>query len=627
MAVTTTTQVKPPLIYSLPLKCPLAWPACPPYPIVSLDAFAQLVIKIASETPRAETSILLRELVTPLHDFDRRWRSAVPELVKPVNDTFNVDRSSDNELNMETEAHIAKPQLPKKSKKNAVSERQRQIFLNSVDLWRRDASRSKDESNRQATADRRSASATLEPNGTGANDTADANWSLDSTAHVNEWLTRTELYETRLQATLLLTLMAFPLDADASALAGVKQKKRSNPERHSSTLDPELLLDFLTDRLQIWRVMKDVGNIGFDSSEEKAQDPKDQEELDEVQSWWKDVVEHRYAAQVSEKTLSHHRAKLFPSQTTGDALSVRIEPEPSPFKARSLLSLDKSARQKERTENAYAVAQSPTMRRLVKLAGRQPGAQASEDVAEHEVFKIPSVVRQTDEHNDTKRLVGPEDTDMDVTGVVDKQAKSPPMRKQDRSKGLSRTQSMIAPSKALFNSRREVSLPRKPTAPALKRKAAGEEGEKKAVMRKEGEVRQRKNPSPKKLSSFSSHPLVLNTPAKPVAETADKLVARPATLPSFAALGAAFRPGASHNMGFTLPLGIPPAPRLPGDAIDPWEQDTTTISHPARQNLKRQNAVINDDEDELHLSSTSLTRPDEVTATPVSKRKFVIPDT
>lgn len=54
-------------------------------------------------------------------------------------------------------------------------------------------------------------------------------------------------------------------------------------------MDPELLLDFLTDRLQIWRVMKDVSDMGLGAQPQGAESVE--EELDEVQVWWNEVVE------------------------------------------------------------------------------------------------------------------------------------------------------------------------------------------------------------------------------------------------------------------------------------------------------------------------------------------------
>lgn len=128
--------------------------------------------------------------------------------------------------------------------------------------------------------------------------------------HVNDWITTLELLEcalssaftlravanslisrrTQLQSLLLLTLISLSPIPTKSPL---KVKKKKDPERHAATLDPELLLDFLTDRLQIWRLMKDVQGLGGLSV------PADgglERERDKVQEWWEDIVEVLYAS-------------------------------------------------------------------------------------------------------------------------------------------------------------------------------------------------------------------------------------------------------------------------------------------------------------------------------------------
>lgn len=96
------------------------------------------------------------------------------------------------------------------------------------------------------------------------------------------------LRRTCLQALLLLTLISLPKPLSSPP---VKLKKKKDPERHSATLDPELLLDFLTDRLQIWRVMKDVSDMGLATQPHGTE--KVEEQLDEVQVWWREVVENQ----------------------------------------------------------------------------------------------------------------------------------------------------------------------------------------------------------------------------------------------------------------------------------------------------------------------------------------------
>lgn len=102
---------------------------------------------------------------------------------------------------------------------------------------------------------------------------------------------------TRLQALLLLTLLSLPITFQPDLPK--KGRKKKNPEKYSETLDPSMLLDFLTDRMQIWRVMKDVSEIdvaGLGDTQEGEANEKVQkeEERDTIQRWWQDVVEPLY---------------------------------------------------------------------------------------------------------------------------------------------------------------------------------------------------------------------------------------------------------------------------------------------------------------------------------------------
>ncbi|KAM0793503.1 hypothetical protein ACM66B_000942 [Microbotryomycetes sp. NB124-2] len=609
---------KPPLLYSLPSRCPLPWPMNPSYPVactatrdlneayddslastrlanLSLDAFAQLVIQVASRSPRAEAARQLRSLILPLHDFDKRWRSSVPELVRPASDGDDSNRAA---------AASSKPVKPNKP---TVTQKQQSILLESYDLWKRDAWKRKQPSTHTGSGatDRDGSTA---PDAALAPPTEDTDWTKDDSGDLNEWLTLMELYETRLQALLLLALIAYP--EDTSTIAEVKLKKR-NPEKHASTLDPELLLDFLTDRLQIWRIMKDVVTTDVSTDDKSEAPQKIAADLDEVQLWWEEVVERRFAAQVSEKTLFHHRAKLFPSKSTADALTVRVEPEPSPFKARSLLSLDKSARQREKQDAMQAIAQSPTMRRLIKLSSNAGPSRRGNESEDEATFRVPMLATKKAVDGSAGSQMTTDATN--TNGSHNGQAS----RKQDRTRALSRAPSLssTSSSKHLFN-RREVSLPKRPTAVARKSIV-----DKKAVIRKEGEPRKRKNPSPKKLFSSNSHPLVLGTPAKVTSGSQSNNLARAATMPSFAALGAAFRPGSIAGTGSViLPPGVPSPPQLPGD-VDAWSLpgQARRVDSESRVPSKRPVERNEADDEENHFFAMN--------STPVSKRKFVIPDT
>ena len=96
---------------------------------------------------------------------------------------------------------------------------------------------------------------------------------------------------TRLQALLLLTLLSLPPNPDPpTPKKKGKGRKKKDPERDSATLDPALLLDFLTDRLQIWRVMQDISlDDELDSQDRSKKEVV--ETKDTVQEWWSDLVE------------------------------------------------------------------------------------------------------------------------------------------------------------------------------------------------------------------------------------------------------------------------------------------------------------------------------------------------
>lgn len=85
-----------------------------------------------------------------------------------------------------------------------------------------------------------------------------------------------------------------------------------------------------------------------------------------------------------------------------------------------------------------------------------------------------------------------------------------------------------------------------------------------------------------------------------------KTFSRAISLPSFASLGAAFRPGLSQNRmtgGEGMGFHIPPAPRLPGD--------------------------VDSDGDDIHGREMDWEREREVSRTPKGKTKggWTVPDT
>lgn len=166
-----------------------------------------------------------------------------------------------------------------------------------------------------------------------------------------------------------------------------------------------------------------------------------------------------FRARVDTATLSHHRIKLFPASTSqADRLAQRLEPAPSPFKTRSLLSLEKSARKREAKAGERRVAESPTMKRLL----RKPDAASARNAAE--TFKIPSAPSSRRTHAENEGVGGP----LDATD-----AERPPrgVGNLDRSRPLPRGDSTAGATDVL--KRRVVSLAKKPASRVNASRQAG----------------------------------------------------------------------------------------------------------------------------------------------------------
>lgn len=102
---------------------------------------------------------------------------------------------------------------------------------------------------------------------------------------------------TRIQVLLLLTLISIPVSDCA-----VPPKRKKNPERHASTLDPELLLDFLTDRLQVWSAIKSLGATGTLDAPTIGTDGTKDAPKDDDATWWTGIVERSYVLLPSAST-------------------------------------------------------------------------------------------------------------------------------------------------------------------------------------------------------------------------------------------------------------------------------------------------------------------------------------
>ncbi|GAA5895140.1 hypothetical protein JCM5296_000892 [Sporobolomyces johnsonii] len=529
MTGTRTASQPPRLIYSLPVRPPIPFPAHPSYPIrlptrdlpqaylealwtstqpeqASLEAFARLLLALRAQRSPDDLNTLARSLVLPLHDFDRRWRYSVPDALRreeqlgdeaePVTGAGEPGGLDEKETKLVFEAYAA---WGVKEKSRLEEERAK----------KRDKAKGKEKAANQDAAE-------------------DLSEEDEETCEVNsaDWVSDRELYETRLQALLLLTLLTLP-ESFMAAVAPKKGRKKKDPERQSSTLDPALLLDFLTDRLQIWRVMKDVSFLDMGQIESQEGEKNKQqvlEQRDAVQEWWADVVEPLFRSHVDPSILSHHRTKLFPDAPP-ESSTAAVAAEP--YEARSLMSLEKSARRRDLRENQAMMSESPTMKRLMSMP--LPGKDGAD--TEKDVFKMPlppkrrgsaidAVVSSTG-HAGASLADG-----LDLSASTSNAGPRLP-RKQERPRPLPRGDSSSSSMTDL-----------------LKRQL------------------------PPSSRSTETLTLVPDTPAKPPSSKQPsfrKPFSRAVSLPSFAALGAAFRPGAPNPSALPLPFGIPPPPILPQD--------------------------------------------------------------
>ncbi|BGP21649.1 hypothetical protein JCM10295v2_000524 [Rhodotorula toruloides] len=559
---TQTTTTKRRLVYSLPCRPPIPFPAQPSYPIhvpkrdikqaytdtlwppadnkqseqATLEEFARSLLALLADRLPADFDSLARELVLPLQDFDKRWRVNVPGAVE---DSEEDGLDSSDGLGGE-EARRARAEYARwvvKEKARLEEERRK--------------AEEKRRKGKQRAVDQDGAAELMDEDD-------DAAAPKEIVVRPDDWLSEKELLETRLQSLILLTLLSLPATYIPSKPR--KGKKKKHPELFSDTLDPAMLLDFLTDRMQIWRVMRDVGGIGI-VGEGKEREAKERfevvEEKDLVQLWWLDIVEPLYRTRVDTTILSHHRLKLFPSSATQAArLAQRLEPAPSPFKVRSLLSLEKSARKREMREDERRVAQSPTMKRLMGLKGLGDKGKEKEKVKavagdEYDVFKVPGVPLNRKDSGEAPA---------DYPSTTAPRPRLP--RKQERPRPLPRGDNMAGVPDVL--KRRVVSLSKKPSASSV--------AVKKEVVTGAGKVdgdglkRKRKAVSPKKSTAAdrAAHSLTLvpDTPSKSFSTSASfrKPFSRATSMPSFAALGAAFRAGAGEAPRLPNPFDVPSPP-------------------------------------------------------------------
>ncbi|KAL8286268.1 hypothetical protein RQP46_004756 [Phenoliferia psychrophenolica] len=463
------------LLYSLPHHCPIPFPLTPSYPIVvrpsesdsdlasaystalfhtalnpsALDTFARLVLHLVATSAPDELASNLRALVLPVHDFNIKYLSLVPDALAYLDHATTTDADGED-------AAMRLPAVPGVEAKLDDSERKRlvQAYRDWTDGLR----------------ESRDVPVEDQP----------ANWTVDDET-LSSWISDLEVTENRLQCLLALALLALP----PPTLPPPKPRKKADPQRHKSTLDPEIQLDFLTDQLVLWRVDKVVLLLAKNSLVDQtpvalsADDPSSAGagqpvvERDKVHEWWEDTVEPLFAPLLPSAVLQPHRQKLFPAASTTEALSTRVAPAPSPFRKgtadRTLLSLDKSLRRKQ--HDSRPVSDSPTMKRLLGWP--------AVTLDHGDLFKVPqlrhkptsttfsSTLPEPPLPTSTASLLPPPTTttssaadDALLDSLLLPKGGRPP-RKQERP----RPRATLASSKNLFN-RREVNLARRPSAPA-----------------------------------------------------------------------------------------------------------------------------------------------------------------
>ncbi|GAA5887496.1 hypothetical protein JCM6882_001429 [Rhodosporidiobolus microsporus] len=591
----TRTLSKPRLIYALPSRPPIPFPKHPSYPVRAptrdlpqaysdalwppaeskqseqniLESFARLLLALLAERSPAELNSLVRALLHPLQDFDKRWRDTLPNVVEP--------REDDEDF-------------PPSASTSGLSEAERAKLNGDYDRWSvMEKARLEEEKRTRKGKMTKGKGKERAPDQEGTAMEQDGNEEEDDEVPVRagDWLATKELLETRLQALLLLTLLSLP--ATFQPDLPKKGRKKKNPEKYSDTLDPSMLLDFLTDRMQIWRVMKDVSDLDVtalgDTKEGEKTEKVKVEERDAVQTWWQDIVEPLFRTHVDASVLSHHRLKLFPAPSQAERVAQRLVPAPSPFKNRSLLSLERSARRREAQEGQKTVAESPTMKRLMSmpsLGGAASKGRSSmlggKDAQPGDVFKVPGLPSKRKDSLDPSTTgstangeTSTSTSSSSASSSLNKDASSRRLpRKQERPRPLPRGDSSTAGAKDVLK-RREVSVVKKKPAVAgmgaagLKKKASATAAAAGGAKEEEGRKRKRKSVSPKKFNpSDRATPtltLVPDTPSKPSASSSSRQpsgrapFSRATSLPSFAALGAAFRAGVAPP---AFSAGLPP---------------------------------------------------------------------
>jgi hypothetical protein len=257
-----------------------------------------------------------------------------------------------------------------------------------------------------------------------------------------------------------------------------------------------------------------------------------------------------FRTQVDASVLSHHRLKLFPAPSQAERVAQRLVPAPSPFKTRSLLSLERSARRRDLEDGQKFITESPTMKRLMSVSslvgGKSKAKTKTSPDEPSDVFKVPGMPLKRKESLDKAE-----------------EGKAKASRKQERPRPLPRGGSTTGTKDVL--KRREVSLTKKTSSAGLLKKTAPAKED--STGEGEGRKRKRKSVSPKSAcsSSFTSFPPFL-------------LTSRPPLPPSLSC------PTRPRNRPLPLlprnPMAANPFPAPPPFPLSPLSEPPSARAHP-----------------------------------------------
>ena len=73
-----------------------------------MESFARLLLSLRAQKPPTELVTLLRTLIRPLHDFDKRWRSSIPDLLEADDEEEGTNPTKRDDLDEKEQGLIVK---------------------------------------------------------------------------------------------------------------------------------------------------------------------------------------------------------------------------------------------------------------------------------------------------------------------------------------------------------------------------------------------------------------------------------------------------------------------------------------------------------------------------------------